>query len=64
MGRGGFLSDITIVLAATLKPLTLWLPNFVTSCFYLFATISENFSKIDGSEGLLQSSLKRELMKN
>ena len=36
---GGFLSHTTIVLAATLKPLKLWLPNFVTSCFYLFATI-------------------------
>ena len=38
-GGGGFLSHTTIVLAATLKPLKLWLPNFVTSCFYLFATI-------------------------
>ena len=38
-GRGRFLSHTTIVLAATLKPLKLWLPNFVTSCFYLFATI-------------------------
>ena len=36
---GGFLSHTTIVLAATLKPLKLWLPKFVTSCFYLFATI-------------------------
>ena len=36
---GGFLSHTTIVSAATLKPLKLWLPNFVTSCFYLFATI-------------------------
>ena len=36
---GGFLSHTTIVLAATLKPLKLWLPNFVTSCFYFFATI-------------------------
>ena len=46
-GGGGFLSHTTIVLAATLKPLKLWLPNFVTSCFYLFATIWETFSKID-----------------
>ena len=38
-GGGGFLSHTKIVLAATLKPLKLWLPNFVTSCFYLFATI-------------------------
>ena len=38
-GGGGFLSHTTIVLVATLKPLKLWLPNFVTSCFYLFATI-------------------------
>ena len=38
-GWGGFLSHTTIVLAATLKPLKLWLPNFVTSCLYLFATI-------------------------
>ena len=38
---GGFLSHTTIVLAATLKPLKLWLPNFVTSCFYLSATIQE-----------------------
>ena len=36
---GGFLSHTTIELACTLKPLQLWLPNFVTSCFYLFATI-------------------------
>ena len=34
---GGILSHTTIVLAATLKPFTVWLPNFVTSCFYLFA---------------------------
>ena len=40
-GGGGFLSHTTIVLAATLKPLKLWLPNFVTSCFYLFATTWE-----------------------
>ena len=48
-GRGGgeILSHTTIVLAVTLKPLKLWLPNFVTSCFHLFATIWENFSKID-----------------
>ena len=39
MGGGGFLSHTTIVLAATLKPLKLWLPNFVTFCFYLFARI-------------------------
>ena len=38
-GGGGFLSHTTIVLAATLKPLKLWLLNFVTSCFFLFATI-------------------------
>ena len=37
-GRG-LLSHTTIVLALTVKPLNLWLPNFVTSCFYLFATI-------------------------
>ena len=36
---GGFLSHTTILLAATLKPLKLLLPNVVTSCFYLFATI-------------------------
>ena len=36
MGGGGFLSHTTIVLAATLKPLKLWLPNFVTSCFYFY----------------------------
>ena len=39
---GGFLSHTTILLAATLKPLKLWLPNFVTSCFYLFATIQSH----------------------
>ena len=50
-GGGGFLSHTTIVLAATVKPLKLWLPNFVTSCFYLFATIWENFSKIDRPGG-------------
>ena len=61
---GGFLSHTTIVLAATLKPLKLWLPNFVTSCFYLFATIWENFSKIDLPGGLLQSFFKWEVMKN
>ena len=38
-GGGGFLSHTTILLAAPLKPLKLWLPNFVTSCFYLSATI-------------------------
>ena len=38
-GGGGFLSHTTIVLAGTLKPLMLWLPNFVTSCFYLLGTI-------------------------
>ena len=36
---GGFLSHTTILLAATLRPLKLWLPNFVTSCFHLFTTI-------------------------
>ena len=41
---GGFLSHTTIVSAATLKPLKLWLPNFVISCFYLFVTIWEKFS--------------------
>ena len=30
-GGGEFLSHTTIVLAATLKPYKLWLPNFVTS---------------------------------
>ena len=55
MGGGGILSHNTIVLAATLKALKLWLPNFVTSCFYLFSTIWENFSKIDQQGGLLQS---------
>ena len=35
----GFLSHPTRILTATLKPLKLWLPNFVTSYFYLFATI-------------------------
>ena len=38
-GGEGFLSHPTRILAATLKPLKLWLPNFVTSYFYLFATI-------------------------
>ena len=38
-GGGGFLTHTTILLAATLKPLKLWLKNFVTFCFYLFATI-------------------------
>ena len=38
-GEGRFLPHTTIVSAATLKPLKLWLPNFLTSCFYLFATI-------------------------
>ena len=38
-GGGGFLSHTTIILAATLKLLELWLPNFVTYCFYLFGTI-------------------------
>ena len=38
-GRGRFLSHTTIVLAATLKPYKLWIPNFVTSCFFIFATI-------------------------
>ena len=38
-GGRGLLSHTTRLLAATLKPLKLWLPNFVTSCFYLFATI-------------------------
>ena len=61
---GGFLSHTTILLAATLKPLTLWLPNFVTYCIYLFATISENFSKIDLPGGLIQSFFKRDFMKN
>ena len=63
-GEGGFLSHTTIVLAATLKPLKLWLPNFVTSCFYLYATISESFSKIDLPGGLIQSFFKRDVMKN
>ena len=35
-GGGGFLSHATRILAATLKLHKLWLPNFVTSCFYLF----------------------------
>ena len=38
-GVRDFLSHTPIVLAATLKPLKLWLPNFMTSCFYLFAKI-------------------------
>ena len=58
---GAFLSHTTIVLAATLKPLKVWLPHFVPSCFYLFATISENFSKVDWPGGLLQSFFKREV---
>ena len=36
-GGGGYLSHTNRVSAATLKPLKLWLPNFVT-CFYIFAT--------------------------
>ena len=35
------LSHTTRVLAATLKPLKLWLPNYVTSSFYLFVTTVE-----------------------
>ena len=63
-GEGGFLSHTTIVLAATLKPLKLWLPDLVTSWFYLFSTTGENFSKMDWPGGLLQSFCKREVMKN
>ena len=63
-GGGGELSNTTIVLAVTLKPLKLWFPNFVTFHFYLFATIYENFTKIDRSGELLQSFFKREVMKN
>ena len=50
-GVGGFLSHTTRILGATLKPLKLWLPNLVTSCFYFFVTIWENVTKIDRPGG-------------
>ena len=47
LAYGRILSPTTIIVAATLKPLKVWLPNFMTFCFYLFATTRENFSKIE-----------------
>ena len=45
------LSHTNIVLAATQKPLKLWLPNFVTSCFYLFPQFEKIFAKSIGQGG-------------
>ena len=50
-----FLSHTTRMLAATLKPYKLWLLNFVTTPFHLFATILENVSKIDHTGGVATS---------
>ena len=48
---GEILSHTTIILAATLKPLKLWLPKFVTSCFYLFSTFKKILAKSIGQGG-------------
>ena len=50
-GGGGIFSHTTIVLAATLTPLKLWLPNFVTSCFYLFPQFEKILAKSIGQGG-------------
>ena len=52
-GGGGFLAlAITSrLLAATLKLFDVWLPNFVTSCLYLLAKISQNLSRISSRGG-------------
>ena len=62
-GRG--LSHTIRLLAVTLKPLELWLPNIVICCFYLFATLwQKKFSRIGSPVGLLQSFFKREVTKS
>ena len=58
-GGGGFLSHTTILLAATMKPLKLWLSNFVISCFYLFATIEKILAKSIIQGGCYSHFLKR-----
>ena len=51
MGGGGFLSHTTILSVATLKPLKLWLPNFVAFCF-TFLPQFEKFKQNRSARGV------------
>ena len=48
MGGGGVPPHTTTVLAAILKPPKLWLPNSVTSCFYLLPQFEKILAKSIG----------------
>ena len=49
MGEGG-LSHTTRILPVTLKPLKLWLPNFVNPCFYLLPQFKKILAKRSSRE--------------